>query len=243
MTSELKALWQLAFGDSPDFIEGFFRTAYSPERCRFLCREGRVAAALYWLDGEYLGRKFAYIYAVATHPDFRGRGLCRELMGKAQEALHRQGYAAALLFPAEESLRQMYGKLGYRDCCTASEFFCAAGGEPVSLREITEGEFARLRRTYLPKNALIQEGASLSYLHSYCKFYAGRDFLLTAVRDGSTLFAPELLGDSKKAPGILTALGCTEGTFRTPGNEKSTAMGLPLAVDVEFPEYLGFVFD
>ncbi len=31
---QLTALWQEAFGDTEEFIDGFFCTAFSPARCR-----------------------------------------------------------------------------------------------------------------------------------------------------------------------------------------------------------------
>ena len=63
---QLRALWQLSFGDSEEFIAGFFAGAYSPRRCRYAAENGNVAAALYWFDAEFRGQKFAYLYAVAT---------------------------------------------------------------------------------------------------------------------------------------------------------------------------------
>ena len=69
MINELKQLWHLAFGDGEEFIGLFFQTAYDPEKCLYLTEEGRITAALYWLDCEFQGQKQAYIYAVATHPD------------------------------------------------------------------------------------------------------------------------------------------------------------------------------
>lgn len=116
MTEQLSALWQTAFGDSPEFIRLFFSTAYAPERCQYLTVEGHLAAALYWLDAWCGGEKLAYIYAVATHPDFRGRGLCRRLMDRTHSLLASRGYAGALLCPAGEGLRRMYAAMGYRDC-------------------------------------------------------------------------------------------------------------------------------
>ena len=74
MTEQLKELWHLAFGDGLEFIELFFGTAYAPERCLYLTEDGQVTAALYWLDCSYQDQKQAYIYAVATHPEHRGKG-------------------------------------------------------------------------------------------------------------------------------------------------------------------------
>ncbi len=96
---QLRALWRLSFGDSEEFIAGFFASGYCPRRCRCAAENGNVAAALYWFDAEFRGQKFAYLYAVATHPDFRNRGLCRALMADAAACLTGRGYDGALLMP------------------------------------------------------------------------------------------------------------------------------------------------
>lgn len=238
----LRELWKLAFGDSDDFISLFFSTAYAPDRCRCILVNGQAAAALYWLDCAYDGQKLAYIYAVATHPDFRGRGLCRKLMADTHAILALRGYTGALLMPAESELRKMYGKMGYRDCGSVSEFTCAAGA-PIPVRQIGKEEYAALRRTYLPEGGVLQEGAGLDYLETYARFYAGDAFLLAAVPDEDPLRGLELLGKREAAPGILASLGYDRGWFRTPGTDIPFAMFHPLETDGKMPAYLGLAFD
>lgn len=242
MENDLRRLWQLAFGDSEAFIGCFFDTAYAPERCQCILQDGQVAAALHWLDGEYRGQQLAYLYAVATHPDHRGKGLCRALMAQTHEVLTSQGYAGALLMPAEPQLREMYRKMGYRDCCSVEEFSCAAG-TPVPIREVGTGEYALLRRRFVPADGVIQEGENLRYLHTYARFYAGKDFLLAAAPRNDRLNGIELLGNREAAPGILAALGYESGSFRCPGKELPFAMFHPLAENAAAPGYLGFAFD
>ncbi len=242
MIDQLSGLWAASFDDSRETIDAFFATAYSPNRCRYLTREGRLAAALYWLDAEFQGQKLAYVYAVATHPDFRGQGLCRKLMAQTHAHLAQSGYAAALLSPAGEGLGQMYAAMGYRDCCFRRELTCG-WEEPAALRPVDAGEFARLRRQYLPADGVIQEGAHLAYLSTYAKFYAGTDFLLAAVRQEDTLLGLELLGNPAAAAGVVGALGCAQGRFRMPGGDIPVGMILPLVPDAPIPGYLGFPLD
>lgn len=237
-----KQLWHTAFGDSPEFIENFFTTAYAPERSRCITENGQLAAALYWLDAQFEGQKLAYVYAVSTHPDFRNRGLCRRLMADTHELLKKKGYSAAALLPAEKELREMYAKMGYRNCCTSREF-TAEAGQPLPIRAIGQAEFTALRRSFLPKGGVIQEGPSLAYLETYAQFYAGEDFLLTAAPYNGRLNSIELLGNVHAAPGILAALGFETGTFRTPGKDSPTVMLLPLHKGAKVPDYWGFVFD
>lgn len=239
---QLKSLWQLAFGDSREFIDLFFDTAYAPERCLSFTEGELITAALYWLDCEYAGQKLAYLYAVATHPDHRGKGLCRKLMQQAHTVLTGQGYAGALLMPAEEGLRQMYGKMGYRDCTAVSEISCTAG-VPVPVRQIGSAEYARLRRQFLPENGVIQEGDAIDYLASYSRFYGGADFVLAGAPQKRQFHGIELLGNRNAAPGILASLGFEEGTFRCPGEDIPFAMFRPLAKSTKTPGYLGIAFD
>ena len=51
----LRRLWQQAFGDSEQFLDIFFETAYSPDRCRCVIVDDQLAAALYWFDCGYQG--------------------------------------------------------------------------------------------------------------------------------------------------------------------------------------------
>ena len=242
MNEQLKALWQLAFGDGEEFIDLFFRTAYSPERCLYLTEDGQITAALYWLDCEYRGHKQAYIYAVATHPEYRGKGLCRKLMDMTHNILKEQGYSAALLRPADDGLRRMYRKMGYRVATGVTEFEAAAG-EPVALRKIDAREYEQLRKKYLPEDGVVQEGVSIDYLASYAELYAGADFLLAGSFYEGSFLGMELLGNRDAAPGILAALGHETGSFRCPGREIPFGMFLPLREDAHEPGYLGLVFD
>jgi len=241
-TEPLRALWRQAFGDPAPWIDLFFSTAYAPERCRFLTRQGRLAAALYWLDVTCQGQKQAYLYAIATDPEFRGQGLCRALVSATHQDLAEQGYRGALLLPAGDGLRRMYRGMGYETCCRVSEFTCTAAGH-VPLHPVSAETYARLRRAHLPPGGAVQEGESLALLTGYAQTYAGEDFLLAAVPEGNCLRGLELLGNRSAAPGILAALGFPTGIFRTPGGDLPFAMFHPLAPDAVPPAYFGLPFD
>lgn len=238
----LRKLWSEAFGDTEAFLDTFFSTAFSPERCRCISQENTVSAALYWFDCVFSGRKIAYIYAVATAKERQGQGLCRWLMTDTHAHLKNQGCAGAILVPGSRELFRLYEKLGYTTCGYVREISCSAGSSPVSLRRIDRNTFARLRRQMLPAGSVVQEGENLNFLETQAHFYAGDGFLLTAQKQGSSLTGLELLGDPAAAPGILRALDCEKGIFRAPGGEIPFAMYHPLAHS-EMPRYFGFAFD
>ena len=240
----LKQLWKTAFGDTDAFLSAFFSTAFSPLRCRVARENGETIGMLYWFDGTCRGQKLAYLYAVATHPAHRGKGVCRRLMADTHALLAENGYAGALLVPQTQALREMYAAFGYRSCTTLSETFCAAGDVPVELHRIDAGEYARLRREFLPEDGVVQEGENLRFLETQVQFYRGADFLLAAQKAAEdTLFGTELLGNADAAPGILKSLGYSQGTFRTPGQKQDFAMFRPLIQTANMPEYFGIPFD
>ncbi|MGM9589732.1 MAG: GNAT family N-acetyltransferase [Faecousia sp.] len=240
---QLRSLWQQVFGDTDDFLDSFYRTACAPDRCRCVLVDDKVAAALYWIDCSLDDQKLAYIYAVATHPDYRGQGLCRRLMADVHDLLRRRGYAGAVLVPQDEGLRAMYRNMGYQNMGGLAEFTCAAADLPVALRPVGPAEFAAIRRRLLPEGAVLQEAAGLAFLAEQLQFYAGEEFLLAGYGEQGVFHGTELLGSRAAAPGILAALGCQTGTFRTPGDERLFAMFHPLTEHAKLPVYFGFAFD
>ena len=237
----LRRLWKQAFGDTDEYLDLFFGTAYSGDRSLCAMDSSRVAAALYWLDCEYEGGKLAYLYAVATDAAYRGRGLCRKLTEQAHRILKDRGYAGAVLVPAQPGLFAMYGKMGYRICSGVSKW-TAVAGDPVALTELTAAEYALRRRKLAPPGAVIQEGVALDLLAGMGKFYAGDGVLLTAIRDGDSVWVPELLGDRERSGGIVAALGGKRGRFRGPGQEIPFAMYRAFN-DSPAPSYFGFALD
>lgn len=239
----LLGLWLLAFGDEEGFADLFFTHGFSEDRYLVLHQDGRIAAALYWFDCSLRGEKMAYLYGVATHPDYRNRGLCRTLMEKAHEHLLAQGYDSCILVPQKEPLRQMYEKMGYRTCSTVSEYTCEAEEKSCWVRRVSPEGYGILRRMYLPEGGVRQEGDTLPFLGAQAELYEGADFLLAAYREGDTLHGMELLGNRQAAPGILKALGFRRGCFRTPGEGRPFAMFHPLKEGAQEPRYFGLAFD
>jgi hypothetical protein len=149
----------------------------------------------------------------------------------------------------------MYEKLGYRICSHATEFSAAASTEPAALREVDGEEYCRLRRQFLPEGGVLQEGDSIRFLQSMNRFYAGEDFLVAIYKkadtyekevdseEENTLYGIELLGNIRKAPGILYALGYKQGHFRAPGEEMPFAMYYGLKENGMIPTYFGLAFD
>lgn len=222
----LRRLWQRVFGDTDSWLDAFFAIGFSPERCRCVTCGEEPVSVLYWFDALLDGRKLAYLYAIATAPEHRGRGLCRRLTEDTHRHLAALGYDGTILVPAEPSLFAFYGRMGYRTVSTLREFISQAGETPEALEPLSPEVYARLRQQLAPEGTVLQEGAALAFFAAQGAFYRG-DGLLLAVQPGDGhAFIPEFLGDADKVPGVLKTLGAKTGTVRTPGREKPFAMGL-----------------
>ena len=237
---QLRALWKEAFGDTDSYLDIFFSAAFSPGRCMCVYENGAIAAAAYWMDCAIGQHAAAYIYAVATAEEHRGQGLCRMLMEAIHTHLDEKGYCGSILVPGEPDLRRMYEKMGYADFGGIRELICAPGDSATRLQRIDRDAFAAARRSFLPENAVLQEGEGLALLDALAEFYQGDGCLLTLYRDGHTLRVLEFLGDETAAPGIAAALGGMT-TFSGPG-QQPFAMYRPLSA-APIPDYFAFAFD
>jgi len=241
----LQTLWKEAFGDTEEFLNTFFTTAFSSERCRIVTKNNTVAAMLYWFDCLCENQTVAYLYAVATAKAFRGQGLCHKLMEDTHLHLESRGYVGTILVPGSHALFQLYKGMGYEAFGGIREFHCASSDAPLSFTKLEKTEYAALRREFLPTGGIVQEKENLDFLETQATFYRGSDFLLAARHEEDTLSCPELLGNVTAASGILCALGCKEGTFRTPGSaaDHPFAMYRPIKKGGPAPTYFGFAFD
>ena len=239
---QLRSLWKKAFGDTDAFLDIFFSTGYSPDRCRFIRQGGIIGTALYWMDLDWDDRKFAYIYAVATDPGCRGRGLCRQLMADTAALLTGRGYAGAILVPQDEGLRAMYAKMGYLPAAPIDQVFCASSA-PCPVTQISPSDYAARRASLVPEGSLSLSREALDFLGELARFYAGDGFLAAVSLEPEHLRILEYLGNRELAPCLVAALGATEATLCTPGQGTPLGMYLPLSEDCPRPEYYPFAFD
>ena len=240
----LCSLWKDTFGDTDAFLKDFFSTAFSSERSLCARIDGKIVGMLYWFDCSCEGKKIAYLYAVATHSAYRGRGICHALMEEAHHLLQSRGYAGVILVPAEDHLFDFYARMGYTVCSYNSTLECKADGQHLEMRPISSAEYAELRLRFLPHQSVLQEGENIAFLQTLASFWAGENFLLATRKDRDTLFGLELLGDVTLSPRITHTLGFDEGKFRIIGQDEPFAMFRPLGEAIlSLPTYFAFAFD
>ena len=238
-TDALRKLWKTVFGDTDAFLDSFFTIAYSPDRCKYYAQDGEAICALYWFDCSYEGGKLAYIYAVATHPDHRGKGLASRLLEETHAHLQALGYAGTVLKPAA-GLFPFYERLGYVTNGYVRRFHGEASQEAYELVEISPEAYASGRLAYLPQDKVVQRGVIMKLLHTFARFYAYYDTILCVGREEPVIF--EYLGDPNLAPGFLAALGIKEAEIPTFGQDIPYTMWHPLNCTKK-PGYLGITLE
>lgn len=239
----LRDLWKEAFGDSDEFLNAFFQTAFSKRRSRCVIANEQIAAALYWFDCRYLDRRVAYIYAVATKKAWQGKGLCKQLMADTHALLREKGYVGVVLVPREASLFDFYRKIGYQTTCYTQKIHCVAANQAMSLRKIEKEEYAALRSFMLPIGGVIQPDENIDFLETQFDFYAGEDLLLAARADHGVLRCTELLGDASKFSMAIRSLDCERGEARSVGQNAPFAMCFSFDEALPPPTYFGLAFD
>lgn len=251
----LTALWRTCFGDSPADIEAFWRIT---KPTVFLAKEReRVVSMACALDctliddcGEALPA--AYLYAICTAPEERGRGLSKGLMEFAEQELKKTA-AFTVLVPAGSDLFDFYRKLGYQTAFYHKKY-CITAGDNAKITRLDIDGYRNLRDLQL-------YGAFLSY---DAKLLQWQDYLsqadnaglyrietaqavccAAAQKRGDSLIIKELLPDCPEAAAALAAkLHCRDAEVRTEGLQLPFGM-LKALSDVPTPAqaYLGLAFD
>lgn len=116
----LKDLWHISFGDDYDYIDEFFERAFNKENTLVISDGDKVVSALYLIESHVVKDEKIYnayyVYAVATLPSYRGKGLMASLLRTADDVAMKRNVSYLFLVPGEESLYEMYKKFGYGKC-------------------------------------------------------------------------------------------------------------------------------
>lgn len=216
----LKALWVLAFGDDGSYIENYFSTYHRPERMFVAEKDGRILAmtatfdAVLQQEGETF--RFAYLYAVATHPDFEKRGIASGLLEKIYEILEEQGYDGVATVPATPSLHKFFHKNRFRDYFAEyrKTFSQISPDSSGVLTVLSVADYAQKRGAFLKETGLswvayapagLEYQKSLGELYQFALGERSCFFALEHAEDDFYI-CKECLGDMALVPAFLSRL-------------------------------------
>ncbi len=112
---EMRAMWHDIFGDEIHEIDSFLIN--HKEATPLISKDGgRVVSMLYVVPLQMWGKRVAYIYAVATREECRGRGLASNLLREALRLIDTSGkFDVAALIPSSIDSKRLYERVGFED--------------------------------------------------------------------------------------------------------------------------------
>ena len=137
---EMREMWQDIFGDERHEIDSFL--IRHADAVPFIHKEnGKVVSMLFVVPLRMWEQRVAYIYAVATKPKYRGRGLASALLNEALCYIRKSdNYDCAALIPSSTASKLLYERLGFVDTNTPMHFpatdYLGTGSEPHDLAMI-----------------------------------------------------------------------------------------------------------
>jgi len=265
----LKGLWKLAFGDEDDYIDHFFHRYYTPERMLVMAEQGVVQAMTAWFDMPVVsaqGEVFssAYLYAVATHPACRGRGLAGQLLDFADRWLKEQAFVCVTTVPARPDLHRFFGQNGFMEqlVLTREEYLPRTVEKNAPVKRVDAREYAALRENALAGMPHVAYAtAALDYQAGVCALSGGglyrvgeRGCACVEVA-GEDVFVKELLVAEEEREAALAAIAqrhpaktyWVRGPYRGQSEKWEFAMIKWLTPEPEWGgqenAYLGLAFD
>lgn len=197
MIKKLKLLWKCCFGDSDEYIGLFFDERFVPEQCLTAVCGDDIAGMLFLLPLTMVsnGKSYEarYIYAVATAPEYRSRGVSTRLLEAAHDWMRENGIAMSLLVPAEDSLFEYYGKRGFK-----TEFFCreiefkADTAAQCDLEAVSLQKLLPERDKAFEKSVLYArwDEAALGYQQMENEFLGGETLKFSSPQEGYAVCCP-----------------------------------------------------
>ena len=141
---EMRAMWHEIFGDELSEIDSFL--IRHTEAIPLIHKEdGKVVSMLFVVPLQMWEQRVAYIYAVATQPEYRGRGIASKLLNEAVKiAEHSKKFDCAALIPSSTESKRLYERLEFVDVQKPMFFpandYLGTGSVPHDLAMIKEFE-------------------------------------------------------------------------------------------------------
>lgn len=231
----LTELWVRVFGDTEEFVSGFFRMLPDFGSCVLMECEGRIIAEASVITGFELqlakggAPECGYIYAVAVDEAFRGRGLGKELVKAAVGlAREREAYIICTL-PANAELYGFYADAaGLAPALCRESYELPAKSVQMTMKlSATEYTFYRedmLRgRTFLRPSFFTMDFQRFLCESSGGGLFAAMNGICTAVVDAesSTCICHEIIAATKAdcdeiAASVAAGLGCRRAKYYLP---------------------------
>ena len=232
--TQCRSLYDIAFPGEPEGFTKALFDRYFPDYARVICEDGRVASMLFSIPSpvqlENTTLDARYLYAVATHPAHRGKGLAKRMLA-AEAAEH-----PVFLRPMSQSLFDFYAKAGFSPIspisCMKGEATSPSGRE----RALTAAAYLTVRDEFTPLPCVRPTADFLSLYEQGGGFAAyGLDAAVLYEKHGDKIWFKEYWGDTLFAPRLAAFLGGTHFELRfTDPDGAPFGMGVGVPADTAF---------
>lgn len=135
-------------GETDDSTNGLFNRFFKD--CFFIQENGEVVSQLFVINASLNDKRVGYIYAAATKPEFRSRGLMSKLIENVKGF-----YSNLALRPATQELYGFYEKLGFVTAFYNKEISKINFSTPSAIKKVSDvEEFIQIRNSLVPQNSL-----------------------------------------------------------------------------------------
>lgn len=117
---DLIEIWNLSFNDSLASIKSFLKFMAQDDLTVVCHEDGRTVAAAYLIPCRLNvhGKECSamYLYAAATHPDYRRRGYMSKIISYSKMVAEERGADFLFISPGRQELYKYCSKFGFRPC-------------------------------------------------------------------------------------------------------------------------------
>ncbi len=223
---QIKELWCQAFGDTKQGADFYFSNLHQNENMLIDVEGNNVTSMLTMHPITLVNHKKTlyarYIYAVATHKDFRMQGRSTRLIMYAHEYMRAQNIDASILVPENEGLFDFYEKRHYKRAFYLNKsVFCAekisAPQYSYSFDVCSVKEYFDIRKEAFGKCSAFAmwDEDMLVKVMAYARFLGGEFYKIFTgdikaaayiVRDKDDIIVKELASPTSEHERILSAI-------------------------------------
>lgn len=121
---DMMQIWSKCFGESDLSIYPFLSRYYFNHCSIYEKKDGKVVSMAFMVPCQTDLGLGAYLYGVATDPEYQHQGISTKLIHKILEKCKKNGCAFSFLIPAEKGLIDFYSRFGYQTTDTRALFHC-----------------------------------------------------------------------------------------------------------------------
>ncbi len=250
-------LFNVCFPGEEEFGEYFFKNHFSLKDTLVDEEKGVIRGSAmmlpYYIEG--VG-EVTYLYSVDTLPEFRGRGICKNILEHSHKLDLGKSRKASILIPGGKDLFDFYKKLGYEisSCVDEKEFTVLSENTSFELKECTPKELEAFYKSHFKGRKAVKRAEKYfadqiklfnTFGGGYLGLYEGDKLLSYGFysREDDILKFDEILGENcgVLASGVLKAKGLSRCAGRTEG--VSVPIGMAYYYGEKFDFYMNLMFN